>query len=207
MSFFHWLSYKQTSFCNQWSPSVVILPKHPPYDSAAIGKRAIWSWSWPICSCNWNFLFFSNWERKRYRDREPLWNNACKHMQCITQVMRFSTLLKSKAPQHLRRTNKPPSQRCLTHNIHTDSHFHTQHICLFLSSRTFFLSPSPLYEQSVCMQICRLEDPSASDVHMKLHEALVVVVDPSRWRTWFKEKGSRNGNSVCFQPFVEQSAI
>ena len=45
-----------------------------------------------------------------------------------------------------------------------------------------------------------------SDVHMKLHEALVVSVDPSRWRPWFKEKGSRNVSSGCFQPFVEQRA-
>ena len=48
--------------------------------------------------------------------------------------------------------------------------------------------------------------PADSDVHMKLHEALVVFVDPFRWRSWFKEKGSRNGNSVCFQPFVDQRA-
>ena len=31
---------------------------------------------------------------------------------------------------------------------------------------------------------------------MKLHEALAVSVDPSRWRSWFKEKGSRPGSSV-----------
>ena len=46
----------------------------------------------------------------------------------------------------------------------------------------------------------------SSDVHMMLHEALVVSVDPSRWRPWFKEKGSKNVSSVCFQPFVEQRA-
>ena len=43
-----------------------------------------------------------------------------------------------------------------------------------------------------------------SDGQMKLHEALVVFFDSSRQRYWFKEKGSGNGNSVCFQPFVEQ---
>ena len=47
----------------------------------------------------------------------------------------------------------------------------------------------------------------ASDFHVKLHDAsLVIFVDPSRWRPWFKEKGSRNVSSVCFQPFVEQRA-
>ena len=45
-----------------------------------------------------------------------------------------------------------------------------------------------------------------SDVKVKLHEALVVFVLSSRWRSWFKEKGSMNGNSVCFQPFVKQRA-
>ena len=43
-----------------------------------------------------------------------------------------------------------------------------------------------------------------NDVHLKLHEALVAFVGPSRWHSWFKEKGSRNGISVCFQSFVEQ---
>ena len=45
-----------------------------------------------------------------------------------------------------------------------------------------------------------------NNVQMKLHEPLVVFVDPTRRRSWFKEKGSRNGNSVCFQPFVEERA-
>lgn len=56
-------------------------------------------------------LFFF-WEIEIERERnegasKPLWNNACKHRQCITQVMRFSTLLISKAPQHQGRTNNP----------------------------------------------------------------------------------------------------
>ena len=37
---------------------------------------------------------------------------------------------------------------------------------------------------------------SSSDGKVKLHEALVVFVLSSRWRSWFKEKGSMNGNSV-----------
>ena len=41
----------------------------------------------------------------------------------------------------------------------------------------------------------------ASDGKVKLHEALVVFVHSSRWRSLFKEGGSMNGNSVCFQPF------
>ena len=45
-----------------------------------------------------------------------------------------------------------------------------------------------------------------SDVQMKLHEALVVFVDSSKWRSCFKEDVSRNDNSVCFQHFVEQRA-
>ena len=43
-----------------------------------------------------------------------------------------------------------------------------------------------------------------SDGKVKLHEALAVFVDPSRWRSWFKAKGSMNGNSVCFNPFLNR---
>ncbi len=47
---------------------------------------------------------------------------------------------------------------------------------------------------------------AASYNQMKPLEPFSLFSEPTRWRSWFKEKGSRNGNSVHFQPFVEQRA-
>lgn len=110
---------------------------------------------------------------------KPLWNNACKHRQCITQVMRFSTLLKSKAPQHLRRTDDPPFPYLLVQKKHTP-HIHAHYICPSSSPTTTTAAPlpslpslqlyfsTPLCEsgQAVCMQICHLEDPPAQSTHV-----------------------------------------
>lgn len=83
------------------------------------------------------------------------------------QVMRFSPLLKSKAPQHQRRTNKPPALK-LSFRGQTNQcsvvHRHTSTHAVFESPPVMcFSSPPPLCEsgQPLCMQIQYLEEPSA----------------------------------------------
>lgn len=117
-------------------------------------------------------VFF--WPRKKKRGEgmlKPLWNYACKHRRCITQVMRFSSLLKFESPPAPKENKQSP--------FPTFS-FRKMQNATFASSPAPFLPrlllPTCESGQAVCMQIYCLDDPRP---HAHTHTHTGVL----RWTT------------------------
>lgn len=132
-----------------------------------------------VCYFKWNFfqifLFsYREWERERWRDggmSEPHCNNTCKHRQCITQVMRSSTLLTLKAPlsNWARQTNTFLN----THTLPRLPHFPTSFFPPFLH-----LPFSPLWIWTGCLyaNLSFWRPPCTTRTHTVAHRENPVAV-------------------------------
>lgn len=104
---------------------------------------------------------------------KPLWNYACKHRRCITQVMRFSSLLKFESPPAPKENKQSP--------FPTFS-FRKMQNATFASSPAPFLPrlllPTCESGQAVCMQIYCLDDPRPhAHTHTQTHAHWRVEVN------------------------------
>lgn len=95
---------------------------------------------------------------------KPLWNYACKHRRCITQVMRFSSLLKFESPPAPKENKQSPFPTFSFRKMQNDT---------FASSPAPFLPrlllPTCESGQAVCMQIYCLDDPLPTHTHTNTH--------------------------------------
>lgn len=189
----------------------VILSKHPTCCSLAVRKKSylipslVWL-SLSVCYCSWNFFFSSGQERNlgsvrwQHGVSKPLWNNACKHKQCISQVMRFSTLnRKPSAPK--RDKQNPISEVVFRRKALTacsQTLIHSGYICLFIPSpfSFLFLLLSSESGQPVCMQIRCLEEPPAQHTLRKYRR----VSKPKWWGKQHSIRRTEAGTRNLFCP-------
>lgn len=119
---------------------------------------------------------------------KPLWNYVCKHRRCITQVMRFSSLLKFESPPAPKENKQSP--------FPTFS-FRKMQNATFASSPAPFLPrlllPTCEFGQAVCMQIYCLDDPLPTHTHKRTHAGVL------RWTT-LQQGSSGWQKKSCFPP-------